>query len=1124
MRRNNVQQNPNNNLNSLNNNRGKSNNPINNNVNNNFNNNANSNSNKNANLNRNQSSNKFGNNIANSNQRNNTAATNKNFNNIKGNIRGGLPDSAVISDKNYAVFQNQDYFNLDNFNYYGNPNQNNSNNRNMDYNSNDFNKNRVNNNNQRANQINYDNNNNNNFPDPVGINTKKPNTIITVKSQIHFDDYSNKNNNNIARGKKHFSNNQIPLENINLNKGSNNENNDSNNKNNNYNIINKNNNQNNLNNNNNRDFNQNSNNQTQNKSYNKTILLKIKAAKTNGIINISNMNLNSLPKEIFDDTVRFEDINWWELVDIKKIDASNNLIDETFNNENISFEAIPNLNYLKFSGNNFSAIPDSIYSLYSLKFLDFSDNKLRNLSDNIRGLKSLVDLNLSHNSISTIPNEIGKLSELEIMNVSQNKINVISPGIGNIMKLKRLDLSNNFLDCIPICLGALYNLEELILFKNKIRQIQSNSLSKLCNLKYLDLHNNNIDVLTEIPKSDKLDTLILGYNKIEAIDNLKNCPNLTVLDLNNNKLENFPEDVLILKNIITLNLMNNSINDIPPALCYLNKLVRLNIEGNPLRKINSKIRSSNAEQIKSYLKTRIVGNEENDFSVPQQTNNRNNNLDENNEINLQNENNQNNYSNQRENNHNLMPSKESNINLLNYYQNNYLKILNMDIERIPIENFNKFKIFNCVGLDLSNNKLKELSFFEQLPVFHDIQEFKINFNKLTNVNPSIINFKNLRILEMKNNLLTEFFDNLNLQVFEKNNINDYIAKADPKPINNINAIKKNSNNFYDRNNTNNLLNIEDHPKEQETNQPFPNLEYLDLTNNKLRNFPIILKFCTKLNTILLSNNSLTNVDYLSEIKNPSLFTLEMGTNKITALPEKLYQNLPNIKHLGLENNDVKNVPTDLCFMKNLNKVTLSGNPIKLLRANIISGGTKTILEYLRKMHRFTDEEMLMEGEKSNFLNFNNQAEGKTSNKKVMYKNEQSPMDIKNDFNQAMSPNQKTKGEYNPSSNDNIISNVNNDVKEFGDVEMEIENKNNLSKNRNLSSAQIEETFIPQNNPQPQNNFGSHQDELDDVKRQILIVESEMGEGNMPMFKKTDLRRKLNELIRKRANIMRNMNS
>ncbi len=1096
MRRNiNVQENNYNIINNSINNRRKSNNPITNKSNINNNNNQSNNTN---NFNRAQSSNKLGNNNLNQNGKNGSVNQNKNFKNLKANNKQGVTDSAVISSQNYQIFQNQDYFKLDNFNFYGNANKNDIDNITNKNNTNNNNY----NNNSRGNPQNQNNNNIKYFPNEIATDIRKPNTT-TVNSQIRFDDYNTNNNDNnqIKGGKKHFNNNQNFDNNININQTKNinsNLNRNSNNepknfsKETNHNISN--NNKNNVNNN------------PQNKNYSKTILLKIKAAKSNGIINISNMNLNSLPREIFDDSVRYDDINWWELTDIKKIDATNNQIDETFNNENISFEAIPNLNYLKFSGNNFSMIPDSIYSLYNLKFLDFADNKLRNLSDNIRGLKSLVDLNLSNNSINALPNEIGRLPEIEILNISQNKISAIPQGIANLTKLKKLDLNNNFLDSIPSFIGSLYNLEELILFKNKIKQIQNNSLSRLANIKYLDLHNNNLDSFTEIPKSDKLDTLILGYNRIEKIENLRNSPNLTVLDINNNKLENFPDDVLNLKNIITLNIMNNSINDIPPALCYLNKLVRLNIEGNPLRKINSKIRSSNAEQIKSYLKTRIVGDEENDYSPNQNNNNheRMNNdseMDQNENYSQQN-NNKNDYIQRENNKYNFVNGKESNINLLNNYQKDYLKVMNMDIENIPIENFKKCKIFSCIGMDLSNNKIRDLSFFEHLPIFNEMQELKINLNKLTVLSPNILNFKNLRILEMKNNLLNDFFEDIDLRIYELSNMNTNTPdKNINKPRNNLN--QKNSNNFYERNKTQKLLNHDDDLKQEIDNKPFPNLEYLDLSNNKIRNFPRIIKFCTKLNTLLLSNNLLTNIDSITEINNPTLFTLEFGTNKITALPEKLYKTIPNIKHIGLENNELKGVPTDLCFMKNLNKLTLNGNPIKLLRSNIINGGTKYILEYLRKMHRFTDEELKLEGQDGGFMNFGEFPDNKPTNKRFSYKNQQSPMEIDDDQKSPISP--KPNKLHN-----NLNNNFNND-------------DTNKSVKQSSEKMDIENNNYTSNNAQQQN-FGSHQDEIDDINRQILIVESEMAEGNLPMFKKTDLRRKLNELIRKRANIMKNIDS
>ena len=112
-----------------------------------------------------------------------------------------------------------------------------------------------------------------------------------------------------------------------------------------------------------------------------------------------------------------------------------------------------------------------------------------------------------------------------------------------------------------------------------------------------------------MPRSDKLDTISLGYNQLTALTNLENAPKLTVLDLHSNKLEDLPESIMNMGGLKTLTVSNNELRDINPRIAMLEDLVRLNIEGNPLRSIKPAMRNAGAIQLKKYLKMRLEDGE-----------------------------------------------------------------------------------------------------------------------------------------------------------------------------------------------------------------------------------------------------------------------------------------------------------------------------------------------------------------------------------------------------------------------------------------------------------------------------------------------------------------------------------
>lgn len=80
---------------------------------------------------------------------------------------------------------------------------------------------------------------------------------------------------------------------------------------------------------------------------------------------------------------------------------------------------------------------------------------------------------------------------------------------------------------------------------------------------------------------------------------------MTVLDLHNNKLEEFPLSIIELKSLKTLKVSNNDLSDINPRISLLPNLVRISIEGNPLKSIKSTMRNAGAEELKKYLRNRL---------------------------------------------------------------------------------------------------------------------------------------------------------------------------------------------------------------------------------------------------------------------------------------------------------------------------------------------------------------------------------------------------------------------------------------------------------------------------------------------------------------------------------------
>ena len=835
---------------------------------------------------------------------------------------------------------------------------------------------------------------------------------------------------------------------------------------------------------------------------NKIMLMKLKQARTNGTIDISNMKLNEIPPEIFDPNVEIDGINWWEMVDINKLDASNNFLSEnSFNDDNQSLSTMNYLIQLRFSNNQFSKLPISLYSLNNLKLLDMSNNKINYIdNEKFRALNSLVEIDFSKNKLREIPDSIQYLSYLEIAKFSNNEILNVPNGMGALTRLKRLYLDNNSIQFLPPqVFSNMIALEELYLFKNRLESINFNNNNSLFDnmkhLKFLDLHSNNLTYFCLFKEMPVLDSLLLSYNQISRIEGINNCLNLTNLDVNNNKIANFPRDILQLKKLSTLNLQNNDLNEIPNALGLMNSLVRINIEGNPLIRLIGKMRNSSTEELKNYLKTRIT-----DKDLEGTPMNKNDLYDIN------------------------MNDKERIVSFIN---NKTLMMNNKKITELPIEEFqNSIQKNSLDKIDFSQNQIENIFTFQYiLNLIQSLSDLNLSQNLIDKFPICILSLPNLKILNVSKNRIYKF-------------------PYDEITNTNISELKC-------------------------------SLTYLDISYNRLDKIPDVTGLFTSLSTLNISNNKIRTIDNILNMKFSLLDTFNASDNQIDKIPFKIYKSIPNLKSFLFANNNIRDIPTDICLLNYLNSVNFYGNPIKRIRNEVLSNAT-SLMNYLRKIHSYDNEDKQFENSRKGSNNYSqpmddNQNNGNQfKNININMNNDRNLGRFQNNipygYGHNMNNNESNQGYRRPinrnyqfnnnninnNNNNNNINNNNNNYynnnnnfnnndnnnyynnNNFNNNNYNYNNNNFNNNNYNYNNYNYNNNFNNNNfNYNNNNNFNNNippEDNInfntgtkrgiEQINEEIKQIESEINTPNIPQFKKTDLRKQLHALIRERAKIMK----
>ncbi|XP_050667534.1 protein artichoke-like [Leptidea sinapis] len=304
-------------------------------------------------------------------------------------------------------------------------------------------------------------------------------------------------------------------------------------------------------------------------------------------LNISNNFLDYVPYDTF-----------YNVTSVETLDLSDNLLPKV---ELSGFQELRKLKYLILRKNEIKSILcKKKITLIELLLFDVSYNRLDHLPATIfEYFPKIQNINISNNNIIHFDFLFAyKKFGFPLINIDLSKNSILTLKtpkginknslIANIYELYITTTNLSNVEEIPFELFI--SLQHLYLRHNKIRRLSISPFSKLTYLENLDLSYNRI---THLKSSNfrglvKLSALCLSHNNIESMDSFdEDLSNLKLLDLSHNKLQNIlNEDLINLKELTVLDLSHNNIKYISvTAFKYTNKIVQLDLDNNKLQNI-----------------------------------------------------------------------------------------------------------------------------------------------------------------------------------------------------------------------------------------------------------------------------------------------------------------------------------------------------------------------------------------------------------------------------------------------------------------------------------------------------------------------------------------------------------
>ncbi|CAF1005338.1 unnamed protein product [Brachionus calyciflorus] len=361
-----------------------------------------------------------------------------------------------------------------------------------------------------------------------------------------------------------------------------------------------------------------------------------------------------------------------------------------------------------------------------------------------------------------------------------------------------------------------------------------------------------------------LETLYLFNNNISKID-LK-LKNLIKVDLNNNKLKEFPYDLFLNSlNLIDVNLSNNEIQEIKhiKLLPEIKSLRSLNLAKNKLKEFPYEL-SDKFCQLKSLI---VTSNEIIDFDAEK-------------------------------------------LKKMDYLNNFY--IAHNKIARIS-DNFSE-KLPNLNFLDLTANCLSEIN----QEAFKYSSKLKFLFIRKNSINQFPFGLLEkclqLTVLDLSDNKITSIDQSITLTSNLANlSLSEFPYFLGEKCT------------FLD---TLDLSENEIIQIDEINCEALQMLGELCLNKNKLKEFPHFLtKICPQLKQLHLRDNEITKMSLLECFKMQDLYFLDLNNNKIYQYPNDLDKFCPNLTRLILSNNFINPFDARINSLEYMENIDVSFNVV-----------------------------------------------------------------------------------------------------------------------------------------------------------------------------------------------------